>query len=268
MTNRAVAISISDSPDLAALGLGEQHLRDAMAEVARYLLVTGARLLYGGDLRASGFTELLFELVERHRPNTGDEDMAKVVTNYLPWPVHMSLSADQLASRAELLGPSASLVCLGRDGAVLPPKRRAKLAPKQPSSNDWSRGLTAMRRLMTGLSDARVLLGGRVEAYQGKMPGIAEEALLMIEARKPVFLLGGFGGCARDIAETIGLAQPYQTTRSIAWDGRRRFAGLSADELRNGLTIAENTTLACTVHIDEAIVLLLRGVHRLFHSQQ
>jgi len=34
------------------------------------------------------------------------------------------------------------------------------------------------------------------------MPGIAEETYLSLEAQQPVFVLGGFGGCARDIAET------------------------------------------------------------------
>ena len=41
---------------------------------------------------------------------------------------------------------------------------------------------------------ARIVLGGRVAGYKGRMPGIAEEALLSLQAQQPVFLLGGFGG--------------------------------------------------------------------------
>jgi hypothetical protein len=40
----AIAISTSESPDMAALGLSDEHLRDAMAEIARHLLALGARL--------------------------------------------------------------------------------------------------------------------------------------------------------------------------------------------------------------------------------
>ena len=86
----AVAISISESPDMAVLGLSDEHLRDAMAEIARHLLALGVRLAYGGDLRASGFTELLFELVARHRRDADEGDERTGVTNYLAWPVHIS----------------------------------------------------------------------------------------------------------------------------------------------------------------------------------
>lgn len=59
---QVIAISISESPDMPALGLSDGHLRDAMVEIARHLLALGARLVYGGDLRQYGFSELLFEL--------------------------------------------------------------------------------------------------------------------------------------------------------------------------------------------------------------
>jgi hypothetical protein len=63
LSQRVIAISTSESPDMRALGLSEEHLRDAMAEIARHLLALGARLVYAGDLRAHGFSELLFELL-------------------------------------------------------------------------------------------------------------------------------------------------------------------------------------------------------------
>src|SRR5215470_16444954 len=61
-----IAVSISDSPDLASLGLGDRHLRDVMVEVARHLISAGAALVYGGDLRKKGYTELLFEVAARY----------------------------------------------------------------------------------------------------------------------------------------------------------------------------------------------------------
>lgn len=61
----SVALSISRSPDLAILGLGNELLEDAMAEIARHPMACGATLAYGGDLRDAGFTQLLFEIVSR-----------------------------------------------------------------------------------------------------------------------------------------------------------------------------------------------------------
>ena len=36
----AIAVSISESPDMAVLGLSDVHLHEAMAEIARYGVTT------------------------------------------------------------------------------------------------------------------------------------------------------------------------------------------------------------------------------------
>src|SRR4051794_16706688 len=90
LSQKAVAIAVSESPDMAELGLAPEHLRDAMAEIARHLLAMGARLIYGGDLRTNGFTELLFELVARHRRDADVGDVRPAVVNYLAWPTYVT----------------------------------------------------------------------------------------------------------------------------------------------------------------------------------
>ena len=72
LRRRVIAVSTSESADMPALGLSDEHLRDAMAEIARHMLRTGSRLVYGGDLRHHGFSKLLFEIVARHQP-VGDD---------------------------------------------------------------------------------------------------------------------------------------------------------------------------------------------------
>ena len=80
------------------------------------------------------------------------------------------------------------------------------------TSGEWSAGLTSMRRIMHAKADARVVLGGRVDGYKGTMPGIAEECLMSLKSGQPAFLLGGFGGCARDISETLGLVDCWASS--------------------------------------------------------
>jgi hypothetical protein len=244
---------------MAALGLSEQHLRDAMAEIARHLLALGARLIYGGDLRQHGFSELLFELVARHRRDADEGDDRVGVVNYLAWPVHILKTVTEIENATADLAGSAELVCLTLNGARLSMAERRQLAPRQPSEAQWSRGLTAMRKVMRAETHARIVLGGRVDQYKGAMPGIAEESLLSLEERQPLFLLGGFGGCARDIAETMGLIMPWTAPRP-AWSGRAAFARFTTSNLSNGLTIEDNQTLARTPHIDQAATLILRGL--------
>lgn len=255
----SVAVSISDSPDMDVLGLGREHLDDAMAEVARHLLAMGARLMYGGDLRPRGFTELLFELVARHRRDADLGDERVGVTNFLAWPVHVGLTAEAVEQLSADLSGAAELVCLTAGGRVMTVGERQALATRLPAADEWREGLTAMRRRMTAMSHARIALGGRVDQFKGRMPGVAEETLTALQAGQPVFVLGGFGGCARDIVECLGLAPPTGAPRP-PWPGQDVFARFTKSSLNNGLTSDENQILARTPHIDQAVTLVLRGL--------
>lgn len=261
LSQEAVAISISESDDLAVLGLGHEHLRDAMTEVARHLLAMGSRLVYGGDLRKDGFTELLFELVARHRRDADVGDGRPAVLSYLPWPIHAGWSSADIQARRQELAGIGELHLLDRNGMEVDWQSRSAAPESKPSEEDWSDSLTAMRSVLTKASDARVVLGGRTTMYKGVMPGVAEETLAALCAEQPLYLLGGFGGCARDIAQDLGLVD--HDSELDLWAGRDQFKGFDTTSLRNGLTDGENRTLARTVHIDEAIALILRGMLRL-----
>lgn len=261
LSRYSIAISISESADMAVLGLSEEHLHDAMAEVARYLLAMGARLMYGGDMRPKGFTEVLFELAARHRRDADLGDERVGITNYFPWPVHISLPPEEVKQRAEDLKGLAELIFLSMDGTVMSFDERQQLQPRQPTDDEWTVGLTAMREVMTTRSDVRIVLGGKVKGFNGRMPGVAEEALTALRAGQPLFLLGGFGGCARDIAEDLGLTTRGTATR-VSWPSQGDFANFTVESLNNGLRAEENAILATTVHVDQAVTLILRGLLR------
>ena len=263
-TSTAVGISVSESPDMQALGLSDGHLRDAMAEIALQVLASGTSLACGGDLRQHGFTEVLAELVGRYR-NHPRHGGTIVVTDYLAWPVHIRMTPSELAAFSAEHEPAARLVFLGPDGARLAREQRLKLPVHEPNEDEWTKGLTAMHTVMRNDIQARVVLGGRVEGYKGAMPGIAEETCLSLEADQPVFVLGGFGGCARDIAETVGLAERWAGSRGD-WTGRECFRTYSPDDLRNGLSREENVVLARTPHIQEAVTLVSRGLRRILRD--
>ena len=272
VNSQTIGISISDSPDLASFGLGDGHLRDAMVSIATHLLAAGDDLAYGGDLRPGGFTETLFELVCRYtrHPIDGGRSPAPTaigdeparVANYLAWPVHAGMNGDDLASWTDEVRGFAATVLLDPDGRPISMAERTLLLPAEPDATDWATGLTSMRKTMRECINARILLGGRTEGYKGRMPGIAEEALLSLEAGQPVFLLGGFGGAARDVAEALHLAPSWPGSRE-QWAGRSDFAGFGPDSLRNTLSHEEKRALATTPYLDRSLPLLLRGLRRL-----
>lgn len=261
LSQMAVAISISESDDLAVLGLAEEHLRDAMTEISRHMLAMGARIVYGGDLRDNGYTKLLFELVARHSRDADAGDVRPAIANYLPWPVHSMKSREYLSGLREDLEGIGELHFLDREGRTIAGDARGGPSVDSFSNEDWAASLTAMRRVQTETIDARIVLGGRVTKFKGVMPGIAEEADFALRANQPLYLLGGFGGCARDIASDIGLIPELE--RSAEWPGRTRFLSWRVNDLSNGLELDELRTLARTVHVDQAVALILRGMLRL-----
>ena len=252
---RNIGVSISESADMRFFGFTDGHLKDAMAAYAIHLLSSGATLAYAGDLRDRRFTRLMFDLALRYRP--GQE----AVCNYLAWPVHATMDANEIRELDEALQGFARLILVTPDGHQMPCGEHRTVPPSAVDDKAWRGGLTAMRELMCAQTDALIVLGGKLEGYKGAMPGVAEEALLAIKAKQPVFLVGGFGGCARAIAETLGLADRWAGSHNT-WPGREQFEGRAETDLNNGLTLAENRALASTPHVDHAITLVLTGLNR------
>ena len=197
-------------------------------------------------------------MVARHRRDAEDAQAKVSATYYLAWPVHIMKSTMEIERWSSDLAGSAELICLKLDGSREASAAHKHLKPRQPTDAEWCEGLTSMRLTMRSETDARVVLGGRVEGFKGTMPGIAEEALLSLEARQPLYLMGGFGGCTRDVAETMRIVAPWAGSRPD-WPGRALFERFSAADLNNGLNVEENLTLARTPHVDQAVALMIRG---------
>lgn len=260
LSGKRVAISISSSPDYDYLGVSENHISNAMVEIARYLMASGAHLIYGGDLRASGFTEVLFEVAARHHSISGEGTPA--FTNYLPWAVHIVKNPTELLAIRDAVSGFGRLVLLTRDGKkeISFEERMGLDQADNVSAEDWALSLTSMRKFVTKRSDARILLGGQISGYKGTMPGVAEEALLSIKAKKPVFIVGGFGGCSADIARALRISE-FELLPRREWPGIDKFeAGL---EVGCGLNREQKAHLASSPYLEVILPYLLTGLSRI-----
>ena len=276
--NLTVGLSISESPDLERLGFGTVHLQDAMVEFARYLLAGGVTLAYGGDLRQGGFTQILFELLETHRYAGGDP--LNRIVNALAWPSYLKLKKTDQArlkqiAKFQRIGPPADVVIDVEQ--FLPPD-------STENRYIWARCLTHMREYMNQTIDVRLVLGGTLQGYNGKYPGLAEEAYLALQDQKPLFLIGAFGGCAKAIIDALeggspeGLSKKFQL-QDVNYAELLRyyndrikqspidysnllmfFRKQGVRGLNNGLTEEENRRLFETPHIPEMIMLVLKGL--------
>lgn len=273
-----VGLSISEpsANELVALGLSEMHVRHAFIEVVRHVLARGWSIAYGGDLRAAGYTEALFDLVRTY--DRSDLMGPERVFSYLAWPIWPQLTPDQRADLANVATIREAPPPEGAPETLLPPSDR----PAQELL--WnSLALTEMRQLMTSQIGARVVLGGRVSGQQGLIPGVTEEAALALRSAVPLYVAGGFGGCARQVAAAIAgdtptdLTLDYQVERTPRYpelldaatsanrapsfdDLLETFARAGEAGLRNGLDAAENRRLFVTDDVDEVVALVLRGL--------
>jgi hypothetical protein len=80
--------------------------------------------------------------------------------------------------------------------------------------------------------------------------------------KAPLYVLGGFGGCARDLASLMGISRRdhSRSTTVGQWAGSETFRSFGVSDLNNGLSAEENRQLADTVYPDQAMALVLRGL--------
>ncbi len=196
-----VAVSVSDSADLARLGLHAKHAEYAVAEIARAILTAGGNLAYGGRIRPSGFTQFLMHELRRYGAH------GHRLTICVAYPEHRKLPLSELKRLDETLEPSCRLRFLDRDGHVVDYRSGREETPDHPPPDPGAAAAaySAMRHDMTTISHARVVVGGQLAGFKGAMPGVVEEAIATLEAPQPLYVAGGFGGAAALIARAVNL---------------------------------------------------------------
>lgn len=265
-----VAVSASESEDLARLGLVETHFRLALGEIARSVVISGGKLAYGGHLDPDGYTAFLIQ--ELHRYSRRDRPLRI----YLAWPEHRRFALEALHQQQEELGLYGEIVYLDPDGNAIKSDHERSAAPSPAVDAALTgKSLTALRQFMAKDSQARILLGGRRAGFQGALPGVMEEALVALEHKQPLYLVGGFGGVTVDIVRALGVdSGAWLPTLQGAVQDNRLEAGVAAlravatanawHGLSNGLTDVENRLLAATPRPSEIAALVSLGLGRRF----
>lgn len=271
LSNVRLGISVSESADLARLGLLEIHFRLALGEIARCVLVSGGHLAYGGHLEPGGYTAFLVRELERYARRD------RPLRICLAWTEHRKMAVAELHEEERSLALFGEIVCLDPEGKVIDPAADRPEGQAPEADEDVRRkSLTGLRRYMTEHTHGRILIGGKREGFQGEMPGVLEEALFSFEAKKPVYLAGGFGGITSDIAQAVGVDDGRwfpKVTDARAGDRRvaqgiARLAEVAkstgATSLDNGLTAEENRRLAVCHRPSEIAALVSLGLGRRF----
>ena len=219
-----VGISAGDSQDVQAYGLLTRHVDIALGAVASALVLRGARIAYGGDLRARGFTQQLYQNVaEAYADEVFLAEGPPPFVHYLaaniwaPLPAELEawLSAGAGLVEVRFMSGDSYLTVRGvkgtfmvGSGETLPTAADVMtwLKARAPQAAEPALSLALMRKALGRDCDARILLGGKMFDDAGSEPGIPAEARESIAEGAAVLPLGGFGGAARDVAMAMGLA--------------------------------------------------------------
>jgi len=287
-----IGISISDNPagNYSDHHLNADHLKRLSQDLARHLLARAGTVIYGGDLRKDGFTQFILDeaIALKTRLNTDSIH----VENHLAWPLYVS-DPEIVAWRAKYSGiiktvehdiPSDIAKDIDKNVFIAPSGTENKYI--------WSRCLTQMRENSIELSHARICAGGKLAGYHGKMPGVLEEIIISREKKKPIFLLGAFGGVVGEVCKTItnkAIAAPltdhWQITNNAGYFELQEKAkqeiqnadytkietvlgGISVDALArsSGLSSDNYQRLMASPFVDECVHLVLKGLKNIASS--
>jgi hypothetical protein len=216
-----IAVSLSEvaERELAADGLTADHLRDVTVSLARALLSSGAALAYGGDHRFGGYDALFAELVTAY--NASGVDRARLLISYLSAFIPDQQTQTGIAFTQRSLSRTPTTAALA---SLEPPH-----APSELSAARKALFVSDMRRVMSRSSFARVIIGGQTEprrngaspgqGYGGAYPGVVEEAWRALEQGLPLYIIGGFGGAARVVADALRNDAPPSVLRPAEFSG-------------------------------------------------
>ena len=245
IADKLIALSIAYQRDnLLARGLGLEHLRELLLRLVRPLVRQSASLAFGGYWKETeeNFTYDLLRLIsaEQEDSSLGGPDTNLTIgrlINHSAWPDYLEITPK---IEAQWINSCRIVRVTQKDAGITD----ADMVPDSEAKSGSDRALfnaaltlSAMRRLMmTGMTItipdagsefvppavARLVLGGKVNRYQGFLPGIFEEALLTLEHQRPLYVLGGFGGATEVLARALlatGDERPPEFT--AAWHEKK-----------------------------------------------
>jgi hypothetical protein len=233
LANRTIAMSVSETPDLARLGMLEGEDKVFLGALLTPLIYSGARIAYGGRVEHPGSTNFTLEISSQLAETYRRQDTApgeRPMIQYLRAADAQQVGSDKLFDHALRLGTHAEIRLLLEDAVVatlLPAGRvvdvRAGVNPPQAAASGAELraveglnaffsvkvddGLATMRSAMTRDMDARIIMGGAIARTAQGTSGVVAEALAALDAGKPLLVIGGVGGSSRDVAARLGLIE-------------------------------------------------------------
>ena len=276
------------------IGLSNFHITDATRIISQALLASGANLVYGGipgifepSTAHENLLTYLFEMIESYN-RIGTTEF-QPLQNHSSWPFLLNVSDHWRAKNKKALNIIEHA----------PPPEASQFENNSIDEilfDDFGRllvgvSLSRMRNKIVENSQARIVLGGSTNNFIGFYPGIIEESMIAFRNKQPLYILGGFGGAAKDVTGALKGEKPdsfdvewqinntlyfqelldaieehpqvneleYQEVLKVFND-----SGIDSISKSNGLSNEENSRLWETKNMEEAVQLIMLGLQNIF----
>ncbi len=253
-----ISISVSNTnenrPD-------EIMLRDMVVEISRYILNAGGKILYGGSGSRDGYVNLFSQISEKYGKIKVDSEGKDVpegeayIYNYYAWPYMNALSDDDMAylKHCHLCAQQ-----IYPDGISEEQKRLIPSTQDEEGKMQIISSLSHMRDVRCREAKAFIIVGGKTKGSLTPIPGILEEYIKARATKKPIYLLGGFGGEAALISKSVISRETI--IKSIQDD--------TYESLNNGLNKEENMRLLLSTNVFEIIRLIISGMKKVIKPKE
>lgn len=236
-------------------------LRDMVVEISRYILNAGGKILYGGSGSRDGYVNLFSQISEKYGKIKVDSEGKDVpegeayIYNYYAWPYMNALSDDDMAylKHCHLCVKQIYPNGISEEQKKLIPSTQDEEGKKQIISS-----LSHMRDVRCREARAFIIVGGKTKGSLTPIPGILEEYIKARATKKPIYLLGGFGGEAALISKSVISRETI--IESIQDD--------TYESLNNGLNKEENIRLLLSTNVFEIIRLIIRGMKNVIKPKE
>lgn len=207
------------------------HLKAFYVELCRYLLSAGADLAYCGKLKYGDhdFTRILIDLAEAYR-------------------------FDDNKARIYLYKDEANHISLEEQEELLPYIKLENVDCKKSGNSENIQ--TIIRKVAAKDTLAQIVVGGKTKSLRGKIPGLLEESCIALENKKPIYILGAFGGCGELIAKILKGEDVVETDKTII----EKIKKVGINGLNNGLSEEENLELFESSDFARIISLIIKGI--------
>jgi len=264
LVNCVVGISVSEATDLESLGFDRLDLNRAIVRLSELFLSAGARIAFGHDWRPGGVMEAVATLAVKYaefpRVQNGSISVRNCpIINRVAFPDIPFLKRDCPSTEENEDSPS-SMARLLR--GIVDSKQSRK-----PENGERTKALSLMRQELSRLCDIRICFGGNAVNFEGRIPGVLEEALGSIENNKLLLVGSIFGGVSKMIVDCVdrdyineGISSPKfskEIERLRIW-ARNRVKILSREEERR---------LWYSVSTEEYSELVLRAAVKYWQSR-